>query len=501
MKKILRPVLGLLLTLVFTVSFLSPSTAYGAGEKIFGRYRTELNWQLPTETQTKINYFVLVIDGTIAYRQIPNQNTQNPNYQLDITDSNNYFLSFYYNFNPGDHTWQLFGYSQNDSLVLQTPVQTLPIEQVFDWQMLWTMIKNAFRDNWQMMLSVVIALGTLLFLVFFGLFFVLDLIFSKGLSTLVKFGARDKLKLQKTGFIYDTKTSIGVPFALVTLEGRDAQGRSIIITSVSDVHGIYNAIVAPLGNYTLSVKKNGYAFPTRKTKPSVLPHDVFYKGEAITVANQWTTISPTVPVDPYVLGETKKKLRSSLSDRFWQGWKNLAKKQVYFEIALFFFSIIGSILEHNLVFIVLTIIYALFLFRRFVFILKPANLVGRVVDENNHGLMHAVVEIYQNDEEHAFRTMAVTDKNGRFAFRLRPGEYAITAHKNGYLGQSEGRAVNVDEHLQISRQRQKKIIKLTPIPHLKEDFFFTPTPTAKPNPAPADAAPPTPPTDPPPPQS
>jgi hypothetical protein len=480
---------------------LSCATINAAASDLVNLERTQLNWQLEPNISNQIQHFSLIVDGEAVFGQILNQNQITKDYTLTIDGANHYFLSFYHQFNPGGHLWQLSGYDASENLVLQSPEQLMQVGGKLDWRGLAADIIAAFQRQAPMMLSVTLALGTIFFLVSFGLFFILDLIFSKGLTTIVKFRARDKLKLQKTGYIYDTKTSVGVPFALVTLEGRDKDDHNLVITSVSDVHGIYNAIVAPSGTYTLSVKKNGYFFPTRKTKPSVTSTDDFYKGEELIIARQRSIISPTIPVDPVATGKNETKARARFSDRFWQRWKNYAKKQVYFEILLLVLSLIGVVRDGNLIFVFSSIVYALFIFRRLLSILQPMNMTGQVIDENEHGLAHTVVEIYQNDEENFFKTMVITGKNGKFAFHLQPGTYAIKAHKNGYLGEAEGRAVNVDENFTIAKKRLTKTIKLVPIPHLMEDFFFKKEAAAKASPVPVDDAEPAPLAAPPPPQS
>ena len=129
------------------------------------------------------------------------------------------------------------------------------------------------------------------------------MLFAKGGHFAARVNWRDKLKLRRTGYVYDTHTNQGIPFALITARGRDRVGHEITVTSVSDVYGVYDEIIVPKGMYRVTANKQNYFFPTRNIRPTILPRDDFYKGEVVRVRHSWQSIYPTIPLDQ-TLSET-----------------------------------------------------------------------------------------------------------------------------------------------------------------------------------------------------
>jgi hypothetical protein len=446
-------------------------------------YRTELTWQLPDTIIAQTAYFSLIVDGEQFLTSIPNQTLVTSSYSLTIT-ANNYFLIFDNSFQVGQHQWQLFGYNNEGDLVLQTDSQPFSIDPArHNFATISQQFTSVLDESGEMLLSIILMVGTSVLTLFFGIFFILNLILSTSAKKiLTKVKGTNRLSTNRTGFIFDTKTNQGVPFALVTVRGRDKQGRDLTVTSVSDVNGIYNDISVPTGVYFLNVKKNGYSFPTLKTRPTIINRDDFYKGEEITINNDWSFINPMIPLDQIIPDLHKKHHAFRWRDRLWSWWQNLSKKQKYFELILLALSLLGIWFKPHPLFIVTTIIYGFLVLKRVCSIFRRANFVGTVVNHQNEKLNNVAVEVYQTDDEQNFHALVITDEHGKFSFRLNPGEYYLKARKNGYLGQNEGRTINVDEKITITKRRLTKTIQLLPIPQLVEDFFYQNDPPTPPSP-------------------
>lgn len=467
MCKLKAVLLALVLAIFFTTNIAQASLA----EQI-NRYSNTLRWQMPVDKSEQVINFTLRLDGKDFLIDIPNQNQINSQYVLRKNSEGVYSLNLITKLDPGIHTWQIEGKDASGQILIQSKMESFEVSGFFDYQSTLNKLMTAFAQHQQLIFSALAGLGTLLYLLFFLAMFLLDMLFAKGGNFAARINWQDKLKLKRTGYVYDSKTNQGIPFALITAHGRDSAGHEITITGVSDMYGVYDEIIVPKGMYQIRASKQNYLFPTRHTRPGILPKDDFYKGEVVRIAHAWQSLYPTIPLDETLPTSAYNQPKLKISDVLWQKWKSVGKKQGYFEVLLLIFSLFGYYFNPHWGLLLLAIIYSVFILARLISLIHTPNLVGRVIDQNGLGIKDAVVSVSNDDSaQRKMHSMCITDQKGNYSFHLKSGIYHLKAQKNGFLPSGTGLTEDLSNTVTIKWQRQQKEITLKPLVKHQRDFI------------------------------
>lgn len=466
----------LTLALIFGATLLFfPLTINAQTLSTNDNYRAVFTWRLPANEQLTIDYFDLLIDDQIYLQSLLNQEADTVSYTLTLDNTTDqYQLIIDDSFVIGDHTWQIkaFQNNQKEALFVSEPKTFTVSPQTSLWQettsgQLW----QALQEASQRILTFLTFSGSTIFLIFFSIFFFFDLISSK---TLAQFFDKNKFTNgtnQLAGFIFDTQTDNGVPFANITFTSlaKNAQGQPLVEENVvSDVNGLYRALKLPIGEYRINARRQGFTFPSQKNRSQLISEEEFYQGEVLTVHDEEQLLRPQIPLDPIVsqLGHT-----SSPVNFFWRTWLTLRHNQSTLETVLFLLSFSKILLHPTWPFVALTIFYGAFVLYHLWQKLTPTALKGLVVDEYGQPLTNVNVELY-NDLDHTFLSLQLTDSKGRFHFSLKPGTYSLIIKKSGYINKNDVLSQDTNARFVYNKKPLKKILEMQLAPQLDQSFFL-----------------------------
>lgn len=320
-------------------------------------------------------------------------------------------------------------------------------------------------------LSWVLSLGSIFFFFVFVLLFIVDFIFTRGTSLIIpKVGGH--YRFRRSGFVFDSVNFCGVPFALITIQGKNEHGDPIHKTCVTDVEGLYTSISVPRGEYRLTVSRQGYQFPTNQKKSSFMHIDDFYQGEPIVVTRAEQILDPIIPMDRVNDSADFPHATRSFELALWQHWQTLRRLQAPCEFILLTLSLVGLIFRARLIYLIAAVFYTILVLHRLINLLRRNLLSGQVVDSDNQPVAGAIIEISHDEEDDKREIITVSDKNGEFSVRLAPGQYQAHAKKNGFISVNQARTVNMDEHVVIKNNDERLLLKLMKAPTITEDFFL-----------------------------
>ncbi len=242
------------------------------------------------------------------------------------------------------------------------------------------------------------------------------------------------------GFVFDSRTHKGIPFALLTITSVDTTGTPgeanvvdfdhtpLIETVVSDVEGVYKGVELPLGKYQIDVRHQEYRFPTARPRPPYLTTHDYYKGEEFEIASEKDAeLLFLIPMD--AIEESGKRT-----------WKNQVR------VSLAYLSRFGAMLILPLFVIsgILTLLfpsiwnwlvfgtYAAMVAYKSVGWFKIPRLTGVVIDTHGIALENAIVRIIIS-ENSELAVVTNTKADGRFAAFVAPGKYQISIVNPGYV--------------------------------------------------------------------
>lgn len=231
-------------------------------------------------------------------------------------------------------------------------------------------------------------------------------------------------KRKKWGVVYNSLTKLPVDLALVRVI--DVKTSRVIQSRVTDRGGRYSFFVKP-GLYRLEVVKKGFMFPTKilqdfKEDTGFLD---LYHGEPVHVDDKYVAISANIPLDPS--GASEKTPRRLVLDRWWRGIQRFIAS---LSIAA---GIIAVVISPGVLTIGLLALQVLlyFLFKRVATTKKPKNW-GIVYDKDNKKPINRVIARLFSKKFNKLIATEVTDKNGRYSFRVGPNQYYVTFEKTGY---------------------------------------------------------------------
>lgn len=231
-------------------------------------------------------------------------------------------------------------------------------------------------------------------------------------------------KRKQWGTVYNALSRL--PEDLVIVRLRDAASGRIVKSTVTDMQGRYS-FLAPHGSYRLEASKVGFSFPSLVTtgKKDDGPFTDLYHGEVVDVGQEGAVITPNIPVDP-AAGDLADEavLRKDFRQKFQRGVAVLS-------------PVLGgaTLLIKPSIFVALLFaaqIVLYLIFRRIAEPPQPKNW-GIVYEKGSQRpVSQAILRIFEAKYNKLLETQ-VTDRNGRYHFRVGSNVYYLTVTKPGYL--------------------------------------------------------------------
>jgi hypothetical protein len=248
--------------------------------------------------------------------------------------------------------------------------------------------------------------GTMAFMPLSGTY-ILDVIQKFG----ILFGVVGRKKKKYWGFVYDSKTKSGIPFAVVNVY----VGKTLVGHEVTDLDGKYALLLEKGGEYTIEVKASGYK--TFKKRVHV------------------RKIGPTVEIvnDIELKREGEKSWLNNFKNYYKPSLIKLILGLMFVSMAVgFVYTVVITTQYPNAVNYLLLSIYGI------LFTLNVINLAtlyartaGKVVDlKHSKGLAGVSVRFYRNNSQVG---VYLTNSKGEIKVRLQPGKYWYIANKKGYV--------------------------------------------------------------------
>lgn len=238
------------------------------------------------------------------------------------------------------------------------------------------------------------------------------------------------------GVVFNAQTGQPIPLAMVKLL---AQDNHLVELSISDRQGRYG-FANHWGAFRLKVSRVDFIFPAETRQSSF--YERIYDGSLIKMAEPQQSVIFNLPLEPHAT--------SRLSLTFWLWFIKLNHLLQRIRLPLF---ALGAVLALLMVIINFGYIYAVFLGFCLLLImvdlraLKKAIAKGVVNDVYARPLADAIVRIYHKEDNRLLET-ALSDKRGRFSFRVNPGVYYLVATKPKF--------VDTKTHLMYLEKGQKK---------------------------------------------
>ncbi len=228
---------------------------------------------------------------------------------------------------------------------------------------------------------------------------------------------------RKSGFgtIFNSVTE--KPEALATISLKNVHGL-VVRTTVSDAEGRYR-LIAPRGEYTIEVSKQGFVFPsryvTKEKNPSV--YDNILSAKRINVKD-FGAMTKNIPIDPGI-----ERGLGFFSLRFHL---NKNEMNILLLLSLAVSVTILYILWQSILIWMVFVAYAAILAGRFVNFKPPQPPFGTIRDESNkRPIEKVVVRIFETRFNKLLETQ-ITSAKGRYAFIVQRGSYRIMFKQDGY---------------------------------------------------------------------
>ncbi len=229
------------------------------------------------------------------------------------------------------------------------------------------------------------------------------------------------------GTVYDSVTK--QPLDPVYIELRDKSGKSIA-TTITDIDGRFGFLVPP-GKYNLSLKKDGYSFPSAKLadKPSDELYGNIYRGEEVEITGADNLLINNIPMDSvnFNWNEFEKSNNRKLMKFYSKRDVFLAKiAEISFWGGLLFSLVFLFVGSGTLNYIILGIYTLVFLLRLLgVRPKKPGYIIEK---ETGFPLSFGLVKVFSASLRHEV-AHAVISKTGKYYVLVPKGEYYLSIEK------------------------------------------------------------------------
>lgn len=225
------------------------------------------------------------------------------------------------------------------------------------------------------------------------------------------------------GFVYDSYSKEPLGGAVVRIFNRE---KSLVETAVTDSSGKFSGNLSE-GDYTISVTKRGYEFPSRFVKGEDYPIQNVYNG-TLSVYGKNVEVQLAIPVD-------RKKMRGG-SKLLLVVRRVLQKILPILNIVLFCAGIAVYIYMYSKYPSTGNLLIGLIYIPAFFFLLKSvfgvSGQYGRVVDEKGKGV-EGVSVVMEDVEFNRVVSKRVTEKNGRYRFIMNRGVYKLDIEDEDYV--------------------------------------------------------------------
>jgi len=268
---------------------------------------------------------------------------------------------------------------------------------------------------------------------------------------------------KRKGFIHQTKTGKPIPFALISVFEEIGSKKTLFMTLVSDVYGIYVEPYLPKGTFIFEAAHTEHSFPTKLRRPSHLHAMDFYKGEEVAVSSNKTQQSLLIPMDTLSTATNWKLLKHRVMLVISRTLIVL-RWTIYPLSALSFVAVTVTPSVFN---IIIAAIYALLLARQVSQLLKKPTLSGRITDKaTNTPIANASVLL--NQEDGLSVAVSKTNATGYFDFYVKDGNLALQVVSPNYVF-AETEAGNL---YKVKLSANAKPLKLQLIRQVENNDYF-----------------------------
>lgn len=234
---------------------------------------------------------------------------------------------------------------------------------------------------------------------------------------------------KRKGYVYQTQTIKGIPFATINI--KSAEDNKILATITTDLDGTYYYPSIAKGNYYLDVKHSENKFPTYIDRSLQLSVYDFYKGEQLGIANNKEAQTIIIPMDMVDAGEVKIPFKT----RFILFINRLLVWLQWTLYPMFIFALIAAFVYPTVLNTIIALVYSIMVLVKIVEHLKPPTLKVHVKNRYlGEGVKDAFVEL--RDANRALVAIGKTNSNGVAKFYIPKGAYSVTINANNYV--SEG---------------------------------------------------------------
>ncbi len=225
------------------------------------------------------------------------------------------------------------------------------------------------------------------------------------------------------GFVYDSYSKEPLGGAVIRIFSSD---KSLIETAVTDSAGKFAGNLEA-GNYTISVTKRGYEFPSRFVKGEDYPIQNVYNG-TLSVSRASSDVQLAIPIDRKTMGGKNKTLL--VTRRILQKIFPILNIVIFcVGLAIYIYMYTKYPSTGNLL-IGLIYIPAFFFLLRSVF--GSAGKYGKVVNDKGKGI-EGVSVVMEDVEFNRVVNKRVTEKNGRYRFIMNKGVYKLDIEDEAYV--------------------------------------------------------------------
>ncbi|MFA6492866.1 MAG: fibronectin type III domain-containing protein [Patescibacteria group bacterium] len=245
-----------------------------------------------------------------------------------------------------------------------------------------------------------------------------------------------KRRRKTWGVIFNSQTGQPIPFSIVKLLDKN---NHLVELAISDKQGRYTFAMKE-GTFTLKVSRADFVFPSSEKASSF--YEKVYTGSEIKIADVNQSIFFNIPLDPHA--------KSTFGLGLWIFVIRLNHFTQQIRLPLFalgmIFAIMMLVINFNPVYIIFLAFCALM-------IVLDVTRFGRVVaagmvsDTYSRPLPKAIVRIYHKEDNRLIST-DISNKSGRFKFKVNPGVYYLVATRPQY--------VDFKTHLMYLEKDQKK---------------------------------------------